>query len=61
MEGVREAVRGEEFVRDLERLLEADRPAEALPADLEEELVGGEVVRIEKQLGEDFREGRDCR
>src|SRR5262245_32087472 len=39
-----EAVPGEHRVRDLERLLEADRPAQAMPADLQEDLVGDVVV-----------------
>src|SRR4029077_18217125 len=55
MDGRGEAVRGEHLVRDLERLLEADRPAQAVRADLQEDLVGGVVVRGAEQLGEDLR------
>ena len=61
MDGVGEALRGEHLVGDLERLLEADRPAEAPSADLQEDLVGDVVVRGAKQLGEDSERGRDCR
>jgi hypothetical protein len=50
-------VRGEHLVRDLERLLEADWPAQAVPADLQENLVGDVVVRRAEQLGEDLRKG----
>src|SRR5271157_2541221 len=57
MDGGGEAVRGEHLVRDLERLLEADRPAQAVPADLQEDLVGDVVVRGAQQLGEDLRKG----
>src|SRR6476660_3431631 len=49
-----EAVRGEHLVRDLQRLLEADRPAQALSADLQEDLVGDVVVRGAEQFNEDF-------
>src|SRR5579872_1176572 len=45
-----EAVRGKHSVRDLERLLEADWPAELAPADLQEDLVGDVVVRGAEQL-----------
>ncbi len=51
MEGASEAVRGERLIGDFERLLEADRPAEAPAADLQEDLVGGEVVRILLSIG----------
>ena len=54
---VGEAVRGEHLVRDLERLLEADWPAQAVSADLQEDLVGDVVVRGAEQLGEDLRKG----
>ena len=57
MDGVGEALRGEQLVRDLERLLEADWPAQAVSADLQEDLVGDVVVRGAQQLGEDFRKG----
>ena len=35
MDGRRKTVRGEHFVCNLERLLEADGPAQAVPADLQ--------------------------
>src|SRR5271168_2838289 len=54
VDGPGEAPCGEHLVCDLERLLEADRSTQAVPADLEEDLVRGIVVRIEKELGEDF-------
>jgi hypothetical protein len=38
-------MRGEHLVRDHERLLEADWPAQAVPANLQEDLVGG-VLRL---------------
>src|SRR5262245_46176376 len=57
MDGRGEAVRGEHLVRDLERLLEADWPAQALRADLQEDLVGNVVVRGAEQLDEDLRKG----
>ena len=41
------------LVRYLERLLKADWPAQAMPADLQESLVGDVVVRVEEQLGKD--------
>src|SRR6516225_11769471 len=37
MDGRGEAVRGEHLVRDVERLLEADWPSKAAPADLKED------------------------
>src|SRR5262249_14851176 len=52
-----EAVRGEQFVPDLERFLEADWPAQAVRADLQKDLVGNEVVRDAEQLDEDLRKG----
>src|SRR5512147_1979434 len=54
MDGLGEAVLGEHLVRDLERLLEADRPAQATPAELQEHLVGDVVVRTNEQLGKDL-------
>src|SRR5215472_2372359 len=57
MDGCGEAMRGEHFVRDLERLLEADWPAQAMPANFQEDLVGDVVVRGAEQLGEDLRKG----
>src|SRR6187200_2220018 len=57
MDGRGEAVRGEHLVRDLERLLEADWPAQAVPADLQEDLVGDVVVRGAEQRDEDLRKG----
>ena len=61
MDGLGEAVLGEHLVRDLERLLEADGPAQAMPADLQEDLVSDVVVRAEEQPGEDLRRVRDWR
>jgi hypothetical protein len=52
-----EAVRGEHLVRHLEGLLEADGPTQAMPADLQEDLVRDVVVRGEEQRGEDLRKG----
>src|SRR5919197_5419466 len=43
MDRLGEAVLGEHLVRDLERLLETDRPAQAMPAHLQEDLVGDVV------------------
>src|SRR5262249_42761169 len=57
MDGRGEAVRGEHLGRDLERLLEADWPAQAVRADLQEDLVGNVVVRGAEQLDEDLRKG----
>src|SRR5258705_12293127 len=57
MDGRGETVRGEHFVRDLERLLEANWPAQAVSADLQEDLVGDVVVRHAQQLDEDLRKG----
>src|SRR5271157_5631401 len=57
MDGRSESVRDKHLVRDLERLLEADWPAEAAPADLQEDLVGDVVVRGAEQLDEDLRKG----
>ena len=45
MDGVTKAVRGELLVRDLKRLLETDRPAQLMAADLQEDLVGGIIVQ----------------
>src|SRR5262249_41458658 len=55
VDGSGEVMCGEHLVRDLERLLEADRPAQALPPDLQEDLVGDVVVRGEEQLTENLR------
>ena len=41
---LREAVFGEEPVCNLERLFEADRPAQAMATDFQEDLVGDVVV-----------------
>src|SRR5215213_10189191 len=57
VDGRGEAVRGEHLVRDLERLLEADWPTQALRTDLQENLVGNIVVRGSEQLDEDLRKG----
>src|SRR6478609_363564 len=57
MDGLGEPVLGEHLVRDLERLLEADRPAQAMPADLQEDLVGDVVVGANEQLGKDLGKG----
>jgi hypothetical protein len=43
--------------RDLERLLAADWPAQAVRADLQEDLVGNVVVRGAEQLDEELRKG----
>src|SRR6476620_6222321 len=51
MDGLGEALLGEPLVRDLERLLEADGPAQAMPAELQEDLVSDVVVRAEEQFG----------
>src|SRR5260370_30167321 len=57
MDGLGEAALGEHLVRDLERLLEANGPAQAMPADLQEDLVSDVVVRAEEPPGEDRRKG----
>ena len=57
VDGRGEAVCGEHLVRYLERLLEADWPAQAVRADLQEHLVGNVVVRGTAQLDEDLRKG----
>src|SRR5205809_1312536 len=57
MDGLGEAAFGEHLVCDLERLREADGPAQAMSADLQENLVGDVVVRAEQQPGEDLRKG----
>src|SRR5271168_99703 len=57
IDGGGEAVRRKHLARDLERLLEADWPAQAVPADLQEDLVGDVVVRGAQQLGDDLRKG----
>src|SRR3954470_9155997 len=53
LEGPGEAVPDEHLVRNLERLLEAAGPAQAMPADLQEYLVSDVVVRVEEQPGQD--------
>src|SRR5829696_1551124 len=50
LDGFGEAVPVEHLVRDLERLLEADGPAQATPTYLQEDLVGDVVVRAEEQF-----------
>ena len=57
MDGLRRGRVREHLVRDLKRLLEADRPAQAMPTDLQEDLVGDVVVRAEEQSDEDLRKG----
>src|SRR3954468_11603226 len=47
LDGLGEAVPDEHLVRDLERLLEADGAAQAMPADLQEDLVRDVVIRVE--------------
>ena len=53
IDGIGEAVRGEDFVRRFERLVETDGAAVALGADLQEDLVGDVVVRADEQLVDD--------
>ena len=57
MDGLGETVLGEHLVRDLERLLEADGPAQTMRADLQEDLVGDVVVGADQQGGKDRRKG----
>jgi len=57
MDGVGEAVGGQHVVGHLKRLLEADRTAQSASAELQEDLIGGIVVRVKEQLGEDLRQG----
>ena len=57
MNGIGEAVPDEHLVRNLERLLEADGSAQAVPADLQKDLVSDVVVRAEEQPGKDLRKG----
>src|SRR5262245_40907670 len=57
MDGLGKAVLAEHVVRDLERLREADGPAQTMRTDLEENLVGDVVVRAKEQLGQDLRKG----
>src|SRR5437016_5925460 len=57
VDGRGEAMRGEHLVRDLERLFKANWPAQAVPADLQEDLVGDVVVRGAEQVTEDLRKG----
>src|SRR5215207_11183848 len=56
-DGLGETVLDEHLVRDLERLFEADGPAQTMPADFQKDLVGDVVVRVEEQLGKDVRKG----
>jgi hypothetical protein len=55
MDGRGETARGEHLIRDLERLLKANWPAQAGCADLQEDLVGDVVVRYTEQLDQDLR------
>src|ERR1700731_1266429 len=57
MNGCGEAMPGEHLVRDLKRLLEANWPAQAVPANLKEDLVSDVVVRGAEHLDEDLRKG----
>src|SRR6516165_10024115 len=57
MDGRGEPMGGDHLVRDLKRLLEADWRAQAMPANLQEHLVGDIVVRGAEHLGEDLRKG----
>src|SRR3954447_26118493 len=57
LDGLGEAVPDEHLVRDRERLLEGDGPSQAMPADLQEDLVRDVVVRVEEQPGKDLRKG----
>src|SRR5262249_45990614 len=57
MDGHGEAMGSKHLVRDIERLLEADWPAQPMRANLQEDLVGNVVVRGAQQLGEDLRKG----
>src|SRR5664279_1858107 len=57
MDGRGETVRGEVLIGDLERLLKANWPAQAVCAGLQEDLVGDVVVRYAEQLDEDLRKG----
>jgi hypothetical protein len=50
MDGSGETLGSENLVRDLERLLEADWPAQAVPADLQKDLVGDVIVRGAEQF-----------
>ena len=59
--GLAKALRGEHRVRDVERLLETDRPAQSMGPDLQEDLVGGIVIRVEEEFDQDLREGADWR
>jgi hypothetical protein len=55
IESARPCLRSISF--DLERLLEADGPAQAMRADLQEDLVRDVVARAEEQPGKDLRKG----
>src|SRR5579872_38704 len=50
---LRETVRSEYSICDLQRFLEAHWPAQPMAANLQEDLVGDVVVRGSKQLDED--------
>src|SRR5262249_14145796 len=52
-----EILLGEQLVRHLQRLLEADGSSETTSADLQEDLIGDVVVRAEEQLRKDRRQG----
>jgi len=56
MDGLSKAVRGEPLISDLELLLEADRAADAAPADLQQDLAGDLIVRGAQQLDKNFGE-----
>jgi hypothetical protein len=58
MDGGSKVVCGEHFVRDLERLLQADWSAQAVSAGLEEDLVSDVVVR--SSSARIFESVRDC-
>src|ERR1700679_3439297 len=55
-DGVREALWGEHRIHDLKRLLETDRPAQLMAADLQEDLIRGIIVRVEEETDQDLRE-----
>ena len=61
IDGRGKAVLGECLARDLERLLKADRSAQTMPADLQEDLVGDVVVPADEQPGRIFERVRDWR
>jgi hypothetical protein len=61
VDGIGEVVLRQHLVRDLKRFLEADGAAQAMPADLQEDLVGDVVVRGAEHPGEDLRKGARLR